>query len=152
MSDKVKKVKNVFRNGPIPPEKIAESIANHQHKTGIGGHYIFMGQVRADEINNKTVAAIEYSTQQDLANEVIHGIREDAFEKFDLSCMHIYHSLGRVETGQLCFVVFVSSGHRKEPYQAVKYLVERIKAEAPIFGKELFAEGGHQWKENREHA
>lgn len=148
MSDKTKKIKNVFREGPISPDTIAQSIANHQHKTGIGGHYLFMGQVRADEIDGKTVATIDYTAQEDLANRVIHEIREQAFADFDLSCMHIYHSLGRVDAGQLCFVVFVSSAHREEPYKAVKYIVDRIKGEAPIFGKELFAEGGHQWKEN----
>lgn len=148
MNKTAKKIKNVFQEGAISPDTIAKSIKNHQSKTNIGGHYIFMGQVRADEINGKTVSAIEYTAQADLANQVIHDIREEAFEKFDLSCMHIYHSLGMVEAGQLCFVVFVSSGHREEPYKAVRFLVDTIKEKAPIFGKEHFEEGGYQWKEN----
>jgi len=148
MSEKKQKIKNVFREGAIPPSAIADSIANHQHKTGIGGHYLFMGQVRADEIDGKTVAAIEYTAQEELANQIIHDIREEAFARWDLSCMHIYHSLGKVDAGQLCFVVFVSSGHRQQPYEAVKFLVDAVKEKAPIFGKELFADGSHQWKEN----
>ena len=44
--------------GAISPEKIATSIAHHQVKTNIGGHAIFLGQVRADEIDGKTVKAI----------------------------------------------------------------------------------------------
>lgn len=151
MSDKSKKIKNVFRRGAIAPEMIAESIANHQHKTNIGGHYLFMGQVRADEIEGKTVKAIEYTAQEELANQVIHEIREQAFSDFDLSCMHIYHSLGEVEIGQICFMVFVSSAHREEPYKAVKFLVDEIKEKAPVFGKELFEDGSHQWKENKIH-
>jgi molybdopterin synthase catalytic subunit len=143
------KIKNVFRQGAIPPSQIAESIANHQHKTHIGAHYLFMGQVRADEAGNKKVAAIEYTAQETLANQIIHEIREAAFSKWDLSCMHIYHSLGKVDAGQICFVVFVSSDHREQPYEAVKYIVDRIKSEAPVFGKEIFEDGNHRWKENK---
>ncbi len=141
-------MKDIFRSGAIDPTMIAESIANHQHKTNIGAHYIFLGQVRADEIDGTKVSAIEYTAQQEIANKVVHHIREEAFSKFDLSCMHIYHSLGEVKAGEICFMVFVSSAHREEPYKAVQFLVNAIKEKAPIFGKELFEDGSHQWKEN----
>ena len=142
-------VKQSFRQGALSAEFVAESIAKHQHKTQIGAHDIFLGQVRADEVDGNKVEAIEYSAYEDMANQKIHEIREEAFEKFDLSCMHIYHSLGRVEVGQLCFFVFVSSAHRKACFEALEWLVNRIKSDVPIFGKELFSSGEHQWKENR---
>ncbi|MDP6908256.1 MAG: molybdenum cofactor biosynthesis protein MoaE, partial [Flavobacteriales bacterium] len=104
-----KKVKNVFVEGPITPEKISNSIAHHQVKTNIGGHDIFLGQVRADEIDGKKVAAIDYSAYEDMANQAMHGIREAAFEKFNLTCMHIYHSMGKVMAGEICLFVFTSS-------------------------------------------
>ena len=62
--------------------------------------------------------------------------------------MHIYHSLGEVKVGEICLFVFVSSPRRKEVFKALEYLVERIKSEAPIFGKELFEDETHQWKVN----
>jgi molybdopterin synthase catalytic subunit len=135
--------------GAIPPEKIATSIAHHQVKTNIGAHDIFLGQVRADEIDSKTVTAIEYSAYEDMANQTIHEIREAAFEKFDLTCMHIYHSLGRVKAGEICLFVFTSSAHRKECFEATRFIVEEIKAKAPIFGKEVFEDETHVWKENK---
>ena len=55
-----KKPKNVFKEGAISTDFIANSIAKHQVKTGIGAHNIFLGQVRADEIDHKVVSAIEY--------------------------------------------------------------------------------------------
>ena len=146
---KERKPKNVFVEGAIPPEKIATSIAHHQVKTNIGAHDIFLGQVRADEIDSKTVTAIEYSAYEDMANQTIHEIREAAFEKFDLTCMHIYHSLGRVKAGEICLFVFTSSAHRKECFEATRFIVEEIKAKAPIFGKEVFEDETHVWKENK---
>ncbi len=145
----MKKPKKVFVQGPISPEKIATSIANHQSKTDIGAHSIFLGQVRADEIEGKTVAAIDYSAYEEMAEKAFHEIREATFEKFDLTCMHIYHSLGRVNTGEICLFVFTSSAHRKAAIDACSHLVEEIKQKVPIFGKEIFEDETHVWKVNR---
>ena len=145
---KSNKVKQVFIEGAISPEKIATSIAHHQVKTNIGAHDIFLGQVRADEIDGKRVVAIEYSAYEDMANQKFHEIREAAFEKFDITCMHIYHSKGIVRAGELCLFVFTSSAHRKEAMDACRFLVEEIKLNVPIFGKEIFENGDHVWKKN----
>jgi len=143
------KIKNCFREGPIAATFIGDSIAKHQTKTNIGAHEIFLGQVRADEIEGKTVAAIDYSAYEEMANEKFHEIREAAFEKFDLTCMHIYHSLGKVNTGEICLFVFASSKHRVEARNAVAYLVDTIKTDVPIFGKEVFEDESHTWKVNK---
>ncbi|MBJ7880408.1 molybdenum cofactor biosynthesis protein MoaE [Gelidibacter salicanalis] len=140
--------KNVFKQGPISSEFIGASIAKHQSKTGIGAHNIFLGQVRADEIDGKAVAAIEYTAYEEMANKKFHDIRETTFEKFNLTCMHIYHSLGTVKTGEICLFVFVSSPRRKDVFKALEYVVEAIKKEAPVFGKEIFEDQSHQWKVN----
>lgn len=142
-------MKNCFKSGPILPEFIAESVAHHQLKTNIGAHQIFLGQVRKDIIDDKEVQAIEYSAHEEMANKVFHDIREEAFSKFDLTCMHIYHSIGKVNAGEICLFVFVSSGHRKPAQEAIEWLVESIKSRAPIFGKELFQDASHVWKVNK---
>ncbi len=82
---KERKIKNVFREGAISSEFIGESIAKHQSKTTIGAHNIFLGQVRADVIDGKTISAIEYTVYEEMANAKFHEIREVAFEKFDPS-------------------------------------------------------------------
>ena len=145
---KERKPKNVFREGAISSEFIANSIAKHQSKTSIGAHNIFLGQVRADDVDGKTVSAIEYTAYEDMANEKFHEIREATFEKYNLTCMHIYHSLGTVKTGEICLFVFVSSPRRKEVYKALEYVVEEIKANVPVYGKEVFEDSTHQWKVN----
>ena len=146
---KDKKIKNVFKEGAITSEFIGNSIYKHQSKTTIGAHNIFLGQVRADVIENKTVVAIEYSAYEDMANEKFDAIREATFKKFDLTCMHIYHSLGTVKAGEICLFVFASSPRRKIVFKAIEYIVEEIKAHVPVFGKEIFEDDTHQWKTNK---
>lgn len=143
-----KRKKNIFVEGAVLPSLIADSIAKHASKKQIGAHSIFLGQIRADQIDGKTVRAIEYTTYSDLALDKMLEIREAIFEKYPLSCMHIYHSLGRVQAGEICFFVFTSSGHRKAAIAACEEVVERIKQELPIWGKEIFEDDSHQWKVN----
>lgn len=142
------KIKNIFVEGAITPSFIADSIAKHSNKTNIGGHSIFMGQVRKDEIDGKFVTAIDYTTFQELALTKMHEIREEIFKSYPLNCMHVYHSLGKIKCGEICLFVFTSSAHRKPAIDACEELVERIKAELPIWGKEIFEDNTHQWKEN----
>ena len=108
----------------------------------------FLGQVRADKIDDKEVASIEYTAYEEMALEKMHVIREDIFAKYELTCMHVYHSLGNVKAGEISLFVFTSSAHRKAAIDACEETVERIKAELPVWGKELFADSSYVWKEN----
>jgi len=144
-----KSIKNIFVEGAITPEKIAKSIAAHQSKTGIGAHDIFLGQVRADEIDGKMVQAIEFSAQKEMANQICHDIKSEIFDKYPIYCMHIYHSIGSVKAGEICIFAFVSAAHRTTVFNALQEVVDKIKAKVPIFGKEIFEDKSHQWKENK---
>ena len=144
-----KPIKNIFVQGPVNPAFIADSIAKHSSKKDIGAHSIFLGQVRADVIDNKTVAAIDYTTYEDLALQKMHEMREEIFNKHELTCMHVHHSLGEIKAGEICLFVFTSSTHRKMAIDACEEVVERIKAELPVWGKEIFEDQSHQWKVNK---
>jgi molybdopterin synthase catalytic subunit len=143
-----KKTKKVFVEGPISPLFIADSIAKHSSKKEIGAHSLFLGQIRNDIIDNKEVTGIEYTTYEEMANEKFHEIREDAFNLYKLTCMHIYHSLGLVKAGEISLFVFTSSIHRDQAIAACEYIVNRIKKEAPVWGKELFDNDEYIWKKS----
>jgi|SRR5690242_16805009 len=141
--------KNIFVDGAISASFIAAQIEKHNSKTNIGAHSIFLGQVRADVINENTVAAIEYTTYTKMALEKMHEIRESIFEKYKLTCMHVYHSLGKVKAGEISLFVFASSQHRRAATDACNEVVEKIKKELPVWGKEIFENETYQWKVNK---
>jgi molybdopterin synthase catalytic subunit len=142
------KIRDIFYQGAISPSFIAESIQKHSFQTEIGGHSIFLGQVRSDEQNGKKIVAIEYTAYRQMALEKMNQIREAIFQKYPLTCMHAHHSLGLIKAGEICFFVFASSGHRKAAIDACQETVERIKLELPIWGKEFFEDDTYQWKQN----
>lgn len=144
-----KKAKNIFNRGAISASFIAESIQKHSTKTTIGGHSIFLGQVRADQTENGIVKAIEYTAYEEMAIEKMHLIREEIFAKYPLTCMHVHHSLGEVAAGEICLFVFTSSAHRKAAIDACSETVERLKAELPVWGREIMEDEHYQWKVNQ---
>jgi molybdopterin synthase catalytic subunit len=153
---KTHKVKDIFVEGPIDPAFIATSIAKHATRVNIGAHEIFLGQVRADPVAGADhdtpatkVAAIEYTAYREMALARMTDIREEAFAKWPgITCMHVHHSLGTIQAGELCFMVFASAPHRMAAREAVAWVVDRIKAELPIFGREVLSDSTHLWKKN----
>lgn len=141
--------KKVFVEGPISPAFIAASIAKHSSKKEIGAHSIFLGQIRDDQKEGGKVASIEYTAYEEMAEDEFHRIREEAFLKYPITCMHIHHSLGNVLAGEISLFVFVSSGHRKQVFEALEWIVEEIKNKVPVWGKEILETGTHVWKENK---
>ena len=127
---------------------ILGSITRHSSRTDAGAHQMFLGQVRRDEVNGKFVRSIEYTAHVELALKTMALIREDVFARHALTSLYLYHSLGCVKAGEVCLFVFASSAHRREATEACFIVVERIKKELPIWGKEVFEDDSHQWKEN----
>ena len=139
-----------FIEGPISPALTGEVIGNHSHKTGIGGHALFLGQVRADAKEGQQVHSIEYTAYRSMANDELARIKEEVLAEYKLSCVQIYHSLGTVKAGEISLFVMASAPHRKEAFQGQEALVEGIKARVPIWGKEILQDGQHQWKSSEE--
>lgn len=137
--------KKYFVEGPISGAFMADMVEKHQSKTDVGAHALFLGQVRADEYEGKKVVAIEYSAFEEMADEVIAAIREEAFEQFTLRCLHIHHSLGRVNTGENSLLVMVSSAHRGPVYPSLEWIVEQVKLRVPVWKKEILDDGSHRW-------
>lgn len=143
-----KKKHQVFYEGAIAPAFITDAIARHSQKTTIGAHSIFLGQVRNDTAGTQQVIGIDYTAYREMAEEKFHEIREDAFKNFQMICMHIYHSLGLVKAGEISLFVFTSATHRKDAIAACEWIVERIKKEVPVWGKEILSDENTQWKIN----
>lgn len=144
----MKNYKNILVDGAISANFIADKISAHQSKNEIGAHSIFLGQVRADVIDGRQVTAIEYTCYETMVLKVMHRIREKVLNSYKLSCLHVYHSIGSVPTGEICLFVFTSSLHRRDAIGACEALVEMIKLELPIWGKEVFDSKSYQWKVN----
>ncbi len=141
----MKKAKTLI-HGPIDPAFVSAELEKHQDKYHIGAHAFFLGQVRADQVEGNQVSGIEYSAYEEMVDHAVQGIKDRLFTKYqDLSCVHIYHSLGTVRIGEVSLLVMVSSPHRRQALEALDACVEEIKANLPVWKKEVFEDHSHRW-------
>jgi molybdopterin synthase catalytic subunit len=140
---------DIFFQGAIPHSLVYEIISSSA-KSGIGAHSVFLGEVRPDSIDNKIVKEIEYSLFTPMAQEVLKNIIDSIKQKYDdLKLIKIIHSVGIVKSGEISLLVFVGCGHRSQAFSAVQETVELIKEKLPIWKKEIFEDGSHDWPHNK---
>ena len=142
------KVVKLLVEGPVSMHYIADSIAKHSANASIGAHDIFLGQVRSDVIEGKIVIGIDYTCYAEMAEEKINEIKEAALTRFKLNSVQVQHSIGVVNSGDISLFVLVCAGHRVEAFEACRWIVEEIKANVPIWGKEFFDDETYRWKTN----
>ncbi len=136
--------------GPLTAERLSRLMSLMKDRSDTGGHSLFIGQVRADIVNNKSVTAIEYSAYESMVNDEADSIIAQIKTEFsDVKTIEILHSTGIVKAGEVSLAVMVSAGHRHQAIQACSKTVELIKERLPVWKKELFEDNSHIWKENR---
>ena len=59
--------------------------------------------------------------------------------------MAVVHRVGRLDIGDAAVVAVAASAHRGEAFAAVIELVERLKAEVPIWKHQVFSDGSQEW-------
>jgi molybdopterin synthase catalytic subunit len=134
-------------DGPVSGDILLNLIKTASGKTDSGGHMIFLGQVRADEITGKKVRAIEYSAYTELVDLEAEKIKNIILSEFsDVKSVDIVHSTGVVNAGEISLLVFVSAGHRHQAILACSKTVELIKENLPVWKKEIFEDNSHLWK------
>jgi molybdopterin synthase catalytic subunit len=133
--------------GPVSQEVISKLLEEMAEKTDSGGHTIFLGQVRADEIRGKKVKAIEYSAYEEMVNAEVEKIKMTILSEFgDVKTVDIIHSTGVVSAGEISLLVFVSAGHRHQAMEACSRTVELVKEKLPVWKREIFEDESHRWK------
>jgi molybdopterin synthase catalytic subunit len=138
---------NYLTDGPVSQKTISWLIEKMNSRTDSGGHMIFLGQVRADEINGKKVKAIEYSAYVELVTAEAEKIKKSIFAEFsDVKSVDIIHSTGIVPAGQISLLVLVSAGHRQQAFQACSKTVDLIKKNLPVWKKEIYNDESYTWK------
>ena len=82
-----------------------------------------------------------------MAEERIAAILADCVERHGLLGAAAEHRVGAVPLGEPAVIVAVSAAHREEAFAGAREAIDRIKAEAPIWKREVGRDGGASWVE-----
>jgi MoaE-MoaD fusion protein len=121
---------------PLSAERLSAWVGD----PGAGAIVSFQGVTRE-------VASLDYEAYREMAEQRIAAILEECAERHGLLAAAAEHRVGRVPRGEPGVVVAVSAGHRGEAFEGAREAIDRIKAEAPIWKRELDAAGEGDWVE-----
>lgn len=128
---------------PLHLETLLQALSHPQ----AGARVLFSGEVRAAN-HGKEVIRLEYTAHRTLAEKHMFGVIEAAKQQFSLLAALCVHRVGLVEISESAVVVLTLGRHRRETYAANQYIIDRVKAETPIWKKEFFGDGTFAWGKN----
>lgn len=108
-----------------------------------GAIITFNGVVRNHD-QGRDVESIEYSSH-DLAPKILREIAQEIASREGIHAVSAVHRTGHVRVGQTAMVVVVAASHRSMAFIATSDFVDEIKARVPVWKKQNFPDGNHEW-------
>lgn len=98
----------------------------------------FTGRVRAkDHDDDPPTTHLEFEKYEGIAKERMETISTKLESRDGVYTVLLYHRTGVIEDGEDIVFVVVLAGHRTEAFETVRDGINRLKAEVPIFKKEV---------------
>jgi molybdopterin synthase catalytic subunit len=113
-----------------------------------GGTCVFLGTVRTDD----NVTAIEYSAYEAMADEELGRMLRDAQDRWPEARVMLQHRLGVIPAGEASIAIAAAAPHRDDAFSACRFVIEEVKKRAPIWKKEMRADGTATWTDDTRHA
>lgn len=131
------------RIDPSPLDVVAHLTAVNDARAGAVAS--FLGTVRDHDPEVRgEVVALEYSAHPDAA-AVLARIAADAAALDGVLAVAVSHRIGRLAVGDVAIVAAVSTAHRELAFSVCRTVVERVKAELPMWKREILADGTYVW-------
>lgn len=100
--------------------------------TGAGAVLTFEGVVRPCEGERPLVALI-YEDYEPMSSRELMKLAREVAARHELLALELEHSRGRVAAGETSFRLRVAAAHRKPAIVALDELIDRMKAEVPLW-------------------
>jgi molybdopterin synthase catalytic subunit len=105
-----------------------------------GAVIVFDGIVRNNSRGRQTLY-LDYEAYEEMATKQMKELAREAITRFEVRNVAIIHRLGRLQVGETSVLIIVSSAHRRQAYEASRWLIDTLKKTVPIWKKETFVDG-----------
>jgi MoaE-MoaD fusion protein len=139
--------------GPLGQAHVADLLATLPTEAD-GAVAVFVGRTRATpgtpapgqeaeaaRFAGQRVVGLAYEAYAEMAVSVLEGIAQEVEDRFGVRRLAILHRVGEVAVGETSVVIVAAAAHREEAFAACRYAIEELKARAPIWKAERFADG-----------
>ncbi|NUP48876.1 MAG: molybdenum cofactor biosynthesis protein MoaE [Catenulispora sp.] len=134
------RIHTAVRAEPLSVDEVVAAVSDRQ----AGGIALFLGAVR-DHDHGRVVTALDYSAHPSAA-DLLRKVAEDVAAAHPaVVALAAVHRVGALEIGDLAVVVGASAPHRAEAFAACRAFIDTLKEQVPIWKREEFADGDHEW-------
>jgi molybdopterin synthase catalytic subunit len=113
-------------------------------RTPAGGADVFFAGVVRDHDDGRSVTGIEYVAYP-AAEAVLRQVAERIAARPEVLAIAISHRVGELLVGDAALVAAVSCAHRGDAFAACAELVDEVKAQLPVWKRQVFADGSDEW-------
>jgi molybdopterin synthase catalytic subunit len=124
------------------PLSVDEVLAAVSHPSA-GGTALFVGTVR-DQDAGRPVDSLGYSAHPTVV-AALREVAERIVAQYPVLALAALHRVGDLKIGDLSVVTAVACPHRGEAFDACRELIDDLKATAPVWKHQLFADGTDEW-------
>jgi MoaE-MoaD fusion protein len=140
-----------------PQALTAETLAELMGQVGTdsdGAVVSFVGRTRAtagtpapgqegeaERFAGQRVVRLSYEAYEEMALGVLRAIAAEIETRWGITGVGIVHRTGPVAVGETSVIICAAAAHRDAAFEACRYAIEELKARAPIWKSEEFADG-----------
>jgi molybdopterin synthase catalytic subunit len=127
-----------------PDEIVPADLVGHVADPAAGALAVFLGTVRDHSPGRRDVTHLEYEAYPEVVEAKIGEIVAEARSHWPIVRVAVVHRVGSLAVGETSVGVAVACGHRADAFAAARYLIDEVKARAPIWKREHWP-GGAEW-------
>ena len=116
--------------------------------TGFGAVASFVGLCRDED---GQLDALELEHYPGMAEAQIEVVAREAAERWQVGAVTVIHRFGRIRPDERIVLVLAASRHRDAAFDAVRFVMDYLKTDAPFWKKEWLVGGGEgEWVSAKE--
>lgn len=128
-----------LRDAPLSVDEVLAAV----EAPAAGGTALFVGTVREQD-HGRPVTRLSYSAHPQAEAE-LRRVAEKVAADSGATALAALHRVGDLEIGDIAVVVAVACPHRQEAFIASRRLIDDLKAQVPIWKRQIFADGATEW-------
>lgn len=129
-----------------PWQRVQAHQAQYLTAGSYGATAVFVGTLR-DFNEGDNVSSMTLEHYPGMTEKYLEKISKDAAARWDLLDTLIVHRVGDLHPNDPIVLVAAWSAHRKDAFEASRWLMEELKSRAPFWKKERLSEGAERWVE-----
>jgi molybdopterin synthase catalytic subunit len=125
---------------PIDHAALTEQVRSSR----AGAVVTFLGTVR-EMTGDRRTTSLDYEAYPEMARARLADLESEARRRWPVIEAAIVHRVGHLGLGEVSVAVAVSCPHRKQAFEACRWIIDTLKEVVPIWKRELWADGTDEW-------